>query len=146
MPTEAVQNDSIALVFREASLEALVEDKIRPNFGSRKALRGVFVGDELCCRNANCWHSAGLVLSSSRRIQRLTVLGDFLMTSGSQQIRREEVNSLINCMNACRSGLGAVAKKTRALLGPDAIIYANACGKNWSVQTLVALLFLCFAF
>ena len=142
MPTEAVQNDSIALVYREASLEALVEDKIRPNFGPRKALRGVFVGDELCCRNANCWHSAGLVLSSSRRIQRLTVLGDFWMTSGSQQIRREE----INCMNACRSGLGAVAKKTRALLGPGAIIYANACGKNWSVQTLVALLFLCFAF
>jgi hypothetical protein len=70
----------------EANLEALVRDEIRPNFGRDKALRGVFVGDELCCRNVSCW----------------------------------------------TNGLAVVANKTRSLLGPDAIIYTNECGKNWS--------------
>ena len=41
----------------EASLEALVNSTILPNFGPDKALRGVFVGDELCCRNVTCWQS-----------------------------------------------------------------------------------------
>ena len=41
----------------EASLEALAKNTILPNFGPDKALRGVFVGDELCCRNVTCWQS-----------------------------------------------------------------------------------------
>ena len=38
----------------EAALEVEV-DKIRPHFGPGKAIRGVQLGDELCCRNITCW-------------------------------------------------------------------------------------------
>jgi hypothetical protein len=42
----------------EASLEALVAKDVTPNLGKDKALRGVFLGDEICCMNATCWETA----------------------------------------------------------------------------------------
>ena len=39
----------------EASLEALVASDIKPHLGPAKALRGVFLGDEICCMNTSCW-------------------------------------------------------------------------------------------
>jgi hypothetical protein len=41
----------------ESSLEALVAKDVTPQLG--KSLRGVFLGDEICCGNATCWE-AGL--------------------------------------------------------------------------------------
>ena len=37
------------------SVTDMVTKKIKPNFGADKALRGVFLGDELCCHNSTCW-------------------------------------------------------------------------------------------
>ena len=38
-----------------AAVTDMVTKKIRPHFGAGKALRGVFLGDELCCHNSSCW-------------------------------------------------------------------------------------------
>eukprot|EP01051_Picozoa_sp_SAG22_P019114 SAG22_NODE_3425_length_1719_cov_1.348148_1_plen_401_part_00 len=38
----------------EAHVEAEVA-KFRPHFGAGKAVRGVALGDEMCCRNVTCW-------------------------------------------------------------------------------------------
>lgn len=38
----------------EAALEAEIA-KIQPHFGPGQAIRGVALGDELCCRNISCW-------------------------------------------------------------------------------------------
>ena len=42
----------------EANLEAVVKSQILPNLGPGKALRGVFLGDEICCMNTTCWDVA----------------------------------------------------------------------------------------
>jgi hypothetical protein len=42
----------------EAHLEAVVKLQILPNLGEGKALRGVFLGDEICCMNTTCWDAA----------------------------------------------------------------------------------------
>lgn len=42
----------------EANLEAVVKKNILPNLGPGKPLRGVFLGDEICCANATCWTAA----------------------------------------------------------------------------------------
>eukprot|EP01050_Picozoa_sp_SAG11_P006256 SAG11_NODE_478_length_9117_cov_6.916168_8_plen_494_part_00 len=42
----------------EAALERIFATQIQPNLGHNKALRGVFIGDELCCGGpapAKCW-------------------------------------------------------------------------------------------
>eukprot|EP01065_Artemidia_motanka_P030206 TRINITY_DN36218_c0_g1_i1.p1 TRINITY_DN36218_c0_g1~~TRINITY_DN36218_c0_g1_i1.p1 ORF type:complete len:303 (+),score=119.28 TRINITY_DN36218_c0_g1_i1:54-911(+) len=42
----------------EAVLNRTVVDDILPNYGPGKALRGVFLGDEICCSNTSCWDTA----------------------------------------------------------------------------------------
>ena len=39
-------------------LDEVVNSSILPNFGPGKALRGVFLGDEICCQNVSCWDTA----------------------------------------------------------------------------------------
>ena len=38
----------------EAVVEEIVQ-QFKPVFGPGKAIRGVMIGDELCCRNVTCW-------------------------------------------------------------------------------------------
>ena len=40
----------------EMALETQVAQQIKPHFGQGKALRGVFLGDELCCWVTECWN------------------------------------------------------------------------------------------
>ena len=39
-------------------LDGIINTSIAPNFGPGKAYRGVFLGDEICCRNVGCWADA----------------------------------------------------------------------------------------
>ena len=41
-----------------AVLDGIINTSIAPNFGPGKAWRGVFLGDEICCRNVGCWANA----------------------------------------------------------------------------------------
>lgn len=40
----------------EATVEQIVATEIKPYMGA--ALRGVFLGDEICCHNVTCWDTA----------------------------------------------------------------------------------------
>lgn len=51
----------------EAALDELVNSSILPNFGTGKALRGVFLGDEICCHNVSCWGAALAPVASRLR-------------------------------------------------------------------------------
>ena len=42
----------------EEVLDRVVNESILPHFGPGKALRGVFLGDEICCMNVSCWVAA----------------------------------------------------------------------------------------
>ena len=42
----------------EQNLEQVVKTRILPYLGEGKALRGVFLGDEVCCMNTTCWDVA----------------------------------------------------------------------------------------
>jgi hypothetical protein len=55
----------------EAALEKQVAQQIKPHFGDGKALRGVFLGDELCCWVTDCWNNGLPQLASKLR----TLLG-----------------------------------------------------------------------
>ena len=38
-------------------MSTLVRSEVLPNLGPASALRGVFLGDEVCCYNASCYAS-----------------------------------------------------------------------------------------
>lgn len=48
-------------------LEGLARDEILPNYGNQSALRGVFLGDEICCHNTTCWNGTLAPLASKVR-------------------------------------------------------------------------------
>ena len=54
----------------EQSMEKLVAKDIAPHFGKSKALRGVFLGDEICCGTANCRINANFCWNFRLKMQR----------------------------------------------------------------------------
>eukprot|EP01050_Picozoa_sp_SAG11_P008660 SAG11_NODE_773_length_7236_cov_4.526412_6_plen_212_part_00 len=59
---------TLAPAWRQAVTD-MVTKKIRPHFGEGKALRGVFLGDELCCHNTSCWDTVLEPLAAEFRSQ-----------------------------------------------------------------------------
>ena len=39
-------------------LDGIVQESVLPKFSPGKALRGVFLGNEICCENVTCWGTA----------------------------------------------------------------------------------------
>ena len=52
----------------EAALERQVATQIMPHFGPGKALRGVFLGDELCCWVVDCWNTQLVSTAACKRL------------------------------------------------------------------------------
>eukprot|EP01043_Picozoa_sp_COSAG02_P020703 COSAG02_NODE_1026_length_15134_cov_382.979714_19_plen_301_part_00 len=67
MPEAAVFTRNVGLVSGwESVLEKFAAEEVLPRLANRTAI-GVFLGDEICCRNSSCWHDMLYPLSAKLR-------------------------------------------------------------------------------